>query len=121
VNEQVIARRIRAELPFMATETILMAAVQHGGDRQDLHERIRQHAMAAAERMKDGDGQNDLIQRIRQDAEFAAVHDRLDDLLDPHSFVGRAPQQVDEFLAEVAEPALQELPETADEVEDLRV
>ncbi len=116
VNERVIERRLRAELPFMATENILMAAVKAGGDRQALHERIRRHAMAANERVKSGDGENDLLERIRQDEAFAAVHESLAGLVRPEAFVGRAPEQVDEFLREVAEPALAELP-TADEAD----
>lgn len=116
VNERVIQRRVQAELPFMATENILMAAVKAGGDRQALHERIRRHAMAAADRVKSGDGENDLLERIRQDEAFAAVHESLGGLVRPEAFVGRAPEQVDEFLREVAEPALAELP-TADEAD----
>jgi adenylosuccinate lyase len=111
VNEKVIARRLRAELAFMATETVLMAAVRAGGDRQDLHERIRRHAMAAAERVKAGDGENDLIERIRSDDAFAAVRDELDGLTEPSRFVGRAPEQVEEFLGQVAEPALEAFPD----------
>ncbi|MFO8008458.1 MAG: adenylosuccinate lyase [Candidatus Brocadiia bacterium] len=120
VNGQVIDRRLRAELPFMATETILMAAVQAGGDRQDLHERIRQHSVAAAERVKQGDGHNDLIERIREDQEFAAVRDELDALVEPAAFVGRAPQQAVQYLEQVAEPTLSHYPEEAGE-EHLRV
>jgi adenylosuccinate lyase len=120
VNEPVVERRLRAELPFMATETILMAAVRAGGDRQELHEAIREHSMAAAERVKQGDGTNDLIERIEQDDRFAMIHDRLDELLEPSQFVGRAPRQVEEFLAGTVEPALTEFPE-ADESARLRV
>ncbi len=113
VNEKVIERRVRAELPFMATENILMAAVKAGGDRQELHERIRQHSMAAAERVKNGDGENDLLARIRDDRAFARVRGEVDDLAEPRSFVGRAPEQVDEFLREVARPALSPFPAAA--------
>jgi adenylosuccinate lyase len=103
---KVIERQLRAELPFMAAEEILMAAVQAGGDRQDLHERLRVHSQEAGARVKSGDGSNDLLERIAGDAAFAAVHARLAELTDPHRFVGRAPQQTREFLAEVADPAL---------------
>jgi adenylosuccinate lyase len=120
VNEPVVERRLRAELPFMATETILMAAVRSGGDRQELHEAIREHSMAAAERVKQGDGVNDLIDRIEQDGRFDMIHDRLDELLEPAQFVGRAPRQVEDFLSEVVEPALAEFPE-AEESAQLRV
>jgi adenylosuccinate lyase len=111
VNRPVIERRLRAELPFMATENILMAAVKAGGDRQDLHERIRQHSVAAAERVKQGDGENDLLARIASDPAFARVRDRLDEIIDARAFVGRAPEQVDEFLENVVEPALAGFPE----------
>ncbi|KPK64624.1 MAG: adenylosuccinate lyase [Planctomycetes bacterium SM23_32] len=120
VNDQVIAARLRSELPFMATENVLMAAVRAGGDRQELHERIRRHAMAAAEQVKQG-GRNDLLDRIRADDAFAAVSGELDDLLEPSRFVGRAPEQVDEFLREVAGPALAAFPAPETPQGDLRV
>jgi adenylosuccinate lyase len=110
VNRPVIERRLEAEVPFMATENILMAAVRAGGDRQDLHERIRQHSIAAAERVKQGDGENDLLDRIAADPAFAAVRDGLRGIVDARAFVGRAPEQVDEFLAQVVEPALERFP-----------
>ena len=96
---RVIAANIAAELPFMATENILMACVKAGGDRQDLHEGIRLHSMAAAQQVKEYGRPNDLIERIRADARFAAVHASLDSLLEPAAFVGRAPQQVEDFVA----------------------
>jgi len=102
VYPRVIAANLDAELPFMATENILMAAVTAGGDRQDLHERIRQHSLAAAAVVKNEGGKNDLIDRLAADPAFAKVD--LTCLLDPAQFVGRAPQQVDEFLAEQIEP-----------------
>jgi len=103
---KVIERHLRAELPFMAAEEILLGAVQAGGDRQDLHERLRVHSHEAGARVKTGDGVNDLIERISADPAFASIHARLSELSDPQRFVGRAPQQVREFLAEVADPAL---------------
>jgi adenylosuccinate lyase len=102
VYPQVIARHLAEELPFMATENILMAAVAAGGDRQELHERIRRHSQAAAAEVKDRGGGNDLLERLAGDPKFAKVD--LKKSLDPASFVGRAPQQVDEFLADVAAP-----------------
>ena len=107
VNERVIAARVRAELPFMATENILMEAVKAGGDRQELHERLRRHSLAAAERVKSQGGENDLIERIRRDEAFAALRDRLEDILRPENFIGLAPQQVDQFLARHVEPILE--------------
>jgi adenylosuccinate lyase len=106
VNKRVIAARVQAELPFMATENILMEAVQAGGDRQALHERLRQHSMSAASRVKEEGAQNDLLDRIRGDEAFAAVRDRLDEIVRPEAFVGRATQQVDEFLSGHVEPVL---------------
>ncbi|MDT8390688.1 MAG: adenylosuccinate lyase [Lentisphaeria bacterium] len=103
---KVIARHIQAELPFMATENIIMACVKAGGDRQDLHESIRGHSMEASRVVKEEGKPNDLIERIKGDAVFAAVHDKLDALLDPAAFTGRAPQQVDEFIAECVDPVL---------------
>lgn len=102
VYPQVIARHLRDELPFMATETILMAAVQQGGDRQTLHEKIRQHSQAAALVVKQQGGENDLLTRLKHDAAFERVN--FNEALKPEKFVGRAPQQVDEFLAEVIAP-----------------
>jgi len=97
VYPQTIAAHVAAELPFMATENILMAAVQAGGDRQALHERIRVHSQAAAQRVKAEGKSNDLIKRLKADKAFAAVD--IDAVLDPRAFVGRAPEQVDEFIA----------------------
>src|SRR5690606_17267765 len=94
VYPNTIAKNLAAELPFMATEAILMAAVTAGGDRQELHESIRQHSQAAALRVKRDAAENDLLDRLRQDPAFAALD--LDALTDASHFVGRAPQQVDE-------------------------
>jgi adenylosuccinate lyase len=99
-----IRRAVEAELPFMATENILMAAVRAGGDRQELHERIRRHSLAAAERVKRDGAANDLIDRLRSDPAFQGVE--WDRTLDPAGYTGRAAQQVDEFLGEVVQPIL---------------
>jgi adenylosuccinate lyase len=104
----VIARRVAAELPFMATENIMMAAVQAGGDRQALHEAIREHSMDAAKQIKEGGGDNDLLDRLKADPIFAAIADKIDDLVDPVAFVGRSPQQVDDFLNEEVRPILED-------------
>ena len=102
VYPRVIARNLREELPFMATENLLMAAVQAGGDRQELHERIRRHSQDAARAVKEEGRANDLLDRLAADPAFAQVN--VSSALDPAHFVGRAPQQVDEFVAEVVEP-----------------
>jgi adenylosuccinate lyase len=118
VYPKVIARNLDAELPFMATENILMAAVAAGGDRQDLHERIRRHSQAAAAMVKQEGVPNDLLDRLSADPAFAKVN--LDAALDPQKFIGRAPEQVDEFLAEVIDPILARHP-TRGSVADVRV
>jgi adenylosuccinate lyase len=105
---RVIEANLAKEMPFMATESILMAAVQKGGDRQELHELIRVHSHAAAHRMKMEDGHNDLLERIATDPAFAQVHAQLSTLVDPKAFVGRAPEQVDDYLIETIEPILAE-------------
>ena len=105
VNEAVVRRRLVQELPFMATEEILMAGVRTGGDRQALHERVRRHSLAAAEQVKQHGRPNDLIERLRGDAAFAKVN--LDEVLDPRRHIGRAPQQVEAFVGDVIEPIRQ--------------
>jgi adenylosuccinate lyase len=102
VYPQVIAKHLREELPFMATENILMAAVAAGGDRQDLHERIRQHSQAAAAVVKQQGSENDLLARLKSDKAFAAVD--LAAAVDPATLTGRSAEQVDEFLREVVVP-----------------
>ncbi|HZZ28598.1 MAG TPA: adenylosuccinate lyase [Pirellulales bacterium] len=101
VYPQVIAKHLAEELPFMVTENILMAAVAAGGDRQDLHERIRCHSQAAAQVVKEQGGDNDLIDRLKADQAFAKVDFAI--ALNAQKFIGRAPQQVDEFLADTVE------------------
>ena len=102
VYPQVIARHLREELPFMATENILMAAVAAGGDRQELHERIRQHSQAAAAVVKQQAARTTCSPGLRKDKAFAGVD--LDAAVDPATLTGRSAEQVDEFLAEVVEP-----------------
>ncbi len=102
VYPKLIAARLREELPFMATENILMAAVKAGGNRQKLHEKIRQHSHAAAEQVKKLGKTNDLIDRLKNDAAFSKVD--LKNVLDPKSYIGRAPQQVDEFIKTTVMP-----------------
>jgi adenylosuccinate lyase len=102
VHPKVIEKNLRDELPFMATEEILMAGVRAGGDRQALHEQIRVHSQEAARRAKDEGEPNDLIDRLKSDPAFAGVN--LHAALDARQFVGRAPQQVDAFIRDVVEP-----------------
>jgi adenylosuccinate lyase len=102
VYPKVIASRVASELPFMATENILMAAVKTGGNRQELHEKIRLHSQAAAAQVKNFGKPNDLISRLKADIEFRKVD--FDRVLRPENYIGRAPKQVDEFLAAVVMP-----------------
>jgi adenylosuccinate lyase len=102
VYPAVIAKHLREELPFMATENILMAATAGGGDRQALHERIRVHSHAAATRVKAEGKPNDLIERLRGDPAFAGVGFR--QVTDAKRYVGRAPEQVDAFVREFVAP-----------------
>lgn len=104
VNPGVIARRLTSELPFIATENILMSAVKAGGDRQDLHERIRRHAQEAAARMKESGAENDLLERLRGDPAFAHVD--FADVMNPSLYVGLAPQQAESYVENVVRPAL---------------
>ncbi|NWR76039.1 PUR8 lyase, partial [Centropus unirufus] len=106
VYPKVIERRIRQELPFMATENIIMAMVKAGGNRQDCHEKIRVLSQQAAAVVKQEGGDNDFIARVRADPYFSPIHKQLESLLDPSSFTGRAPQQVAKFLKEEVRPAL---------------
>jgi adenylosuccinate lyase len=91
----------------MATENIMMDCVKRGGDRQELHERIRVHSMEAARRVKQGDGVNDLLERIAGDPLFGVTLRQLEDMLNPSAYVGRAPEQTDEFLKEQVGPVLE--------------
>jgi adenylosuccinate lyase len=102
----VIARRVAAELPFMATENIMMEAVKAGGNRQDLHEAIRTHSMEAARKIKEEGRENDLLERLKTDPLFTSVAARMDELVNPMAFVGRAPEQAAEFLQNKVYPIL---------------
>ena len=108
VYENVISKHIQAELPFMATENILMECVKSGGNRQELHERIRVLSMQASENVKKNGKENNLIDLIKRDNMFAAVREKLDDILDTKKFIGRAPEQVDEFIGAEVDPILKD-------------
>ncbi|NRA38252.1 MAG: adenylosuccinate lyase [Planctomycetes bacterium] len=107
VYPKVIERRINMELPFMATENFIMEMVKAGGDRQECHEQIRVLSHEAAAVVKQEGGDNDLIERIRKTDYFKPIHDQLESLMDPQTFIGRAPQQVDKFLSTEVVPVLQ--------------
>ncbi|MGA2506809.1 MAG: adenylosuccinate lyase [Chitinispirillaceae bacterium] len=106
VYPAVIKRHIEEELPFMATETILMAAVKAGGDRQEVHELIRQHAMEAAQQVKGEGKKNDLLDRIAADPRFRLKRAAIDKLLNVEAFIGRAPEQTRDFITAIIEPLL---------------
>lgn len=108
VYPKMIEKHIMEELPFMATENILMEAVKEGGDRQELHERIRVHSMDAGETVKVHGKENDLIERIVEDSHFNLSKDEINSILDPYKYVGRAPQQTVEFIDEYVNPKLKE-------------
>lgn len=107
VYPKVIAKHLDHELAFMATENIMMSAVKKGGDRQELHEKIRQHSMAAARVVKEEGGQNDLVDRIAGDPAFMMSKEEILSIMEPKNFVGRAPQQTEDFIAQEIRPLLQ--------------
>ncbi|XP_046854826.1 adenylosuccinate lyase-like isoform X3 [Xenia sp. Carnegie-2017] len=108
VYPKVIERHIKQELPFMASETIIMEIVKRGGDRQECHEKIRVLSQEAASVVKMEGNDNDLVERIKRDEYFKDVHEKLDQILDPKAFIGRAPEQVTKFLKEEVYPKLKQ-------------
>ena len=121
VYPKVIRSRLMAELPFMASENIMMQAVEKGGNRQELHERLRQHAIAAGKQVKEEGLPNDMVERIAGDPAFGLTREEIEAGLIPENFVGRAPQQVEEFLANVLQPIFDKYPEALDQNADLSV
>ena len=106
VYPKVIERRVNEELPFLASESILMEAVKAGGNRQKLHEKIRKYSMETITLIKEKGAGNDFMERIKRDEDFAKIKDKLADILNPKNFIGRAPKQVTEYITEVAKPLL---------------
>ena len=121
VYENVIKNRIMQELPFMATETILMEAVKRGGDRQELHERIRTYSMQAAERVKMHGESNNLLELIKADDAFGITAREIDDMLDPCAFTGCASAQTQDFIDEHARPVLNEYADRLGVKGDVRI
>ncbi len=107
VYPKVIEQRVMRELPFMATENIMMRAVEKGGDRQELHEALRKHSIAAAAVVKEEGGENDLVKRIAADPIFKISEEEIMSVLKPENYTGRAPEQVEEFLGECVWPVLE--------------
>ncbi|HUP64431.1 MAG TPA: adenylosuccinate lyase [Thermoanaerobaculia bacterium] len=108
VHEAVIAANVARELPFIATENLMMEGVRRGGDRQVLHERVRIHSIAAAGALKEGARENDLFRRLSEDPLIPLESDAIDSLADPRAYVGLAPRQVERLLAEFVEPIMEE-------------
>ena len=121
VYEKVIAKHIRAELPFMATENIMMECVKAGGNRQELHEQIRVLSMEAGKNVKVEGGENNLIDLIKKDEMFRPVWNHIDDILDAKKFIGRAPSQTVEFIKEEIDPILEKHLDLLGEKGDVRV
>ena len=111
VYDRVVRRRVMEKLPFMATENIMMEAVKRGGNRQELHEALREHSQAAARKVKLEGGQNDLIDRILADPAFPLRREEIEAQMAPEKYVGRAPSQVTEFLREEVAPLLERYPD----------
>ena len=117
VYDRVVNRRVMEKLPFMATENIMMEAVKRGGNRQELHEALREHSHAAARKVKLEGGQNDLIDRIVADPLFPLSREEIDAQMAPEKYVGRAPSQVTEFLRDEIAPLLAKYPDEAIQAE----
>ena len=121
VYEKVIRQRVMNELPFMATENIMMDAVKKGGNRQELHEKLRVHSQAAARVVKEEGGKNDLVDRIAADPAFMVTREEIEAILQPEKFIGRSAEQVDEFLTDIIQPLLDEHADVLGEKEELTV
>jgi len=121
VYPKVIEKHVKEELPFMAAENILMATVKAGGSRQEAHEKFRVLSQEAGARVKNEGAENDLIERIRKCEFFAPIHSQLDSLLEPATFIGRAPEQVDEFIEKEVKPILKRYADRLVDFVDLKV
>ncbi len=121
VREAVIARHLKEHVPFIASEELMMKAAARGGDRQELHEVIRNHAIAAAEKMKNEGGENDFLERLMDDPAFSLDRAEAEALLEPGRFIGRAPAQVRDFIKAEVEPLLARHPDEGDAKVELRV
>jgi adenylosuccinate lyase len=121
VHEKIIRARIMNELPFMATENIMMSAVKKGGDRQELHERIRVHSIAAGKRIKDEGLDNDLCERILADPMFMITREEMDAIMKPENFTGRSSEQVEEFIKDCVNPILEKNKDILNEKAEISV
>ncbi|MBR3848203.1 MAG: adenylosuccinate lyase, partial [Oscillospiraceae bacterium] len=121
VYPKVIRRRVMEELPFMASENIMMDAVKRGGDRQELHELIRTHSLAAGKRVKEDGEANDLIDRIAADPAFGMIKEEIVKNLDPKNYTGRSASQVTEFLRDFVYPAIEKYSSEIETEAELKV
>ena len=121
VYPKVVEKHLWEELPFMASENIMMACVQRGGDRQELHEIIRRHAQEAGMRVKEEGADNDLLERLAAEPAIGMTREEMETLLDVRQFIGRAPQQVEEFVAEEVDPFLKRHAHRLGATSDVRV
>lgn len=122
VYPKVIEQRLRKELPFMATENIMMDAVKkRGADRQQLHERIREHSMAASKVIKEEGGENDLLERIAADEAFGVTIEELEKILKPENYTGRAKEQTEDFLNECIKPVLEKYADVESDKPEINV
>ncbi|MCM1226720.1 MAG: adenylosuccinate lyase [Clostridium sp.] len=120
VYPKIVRRRVMAELPFMATENIMMDAVKKGGDRQALHEKIRQYSMEAGKKVKEEGLDNDLCERILADPMFMITREEMDAVMNPENFTGRSSQQVEEFVNEFVKPILEENKDLLNETYEMK-
>ncbi len=121
VYPKVIEQHLRRELPFMATENIMMDAAKRGANRQELHEHVRVHSMAASKVIKEEGGENDLLERIAGDPIFGVTLEELRGIVDPHKYVGRAPRQTEIFLRETVQPVLDRYADTEEETAEINL
>jgi len=121
VHPKVIQKHLYDELPFLATEQILMEAVKRGKDRQAAHERLRIHSFETSHRIKEEGGSNDLLERIVQDPEIGLSKDEVEELIDIKHFIGRAIEQAHEFLNEEVAPVIKKHKEIANFVADIKL
>ena len=121
VYDKIVHQRVMRELPFMATENIMMDAVKKGGDRQELHEKIRKYSMIAGARVKQEGLDNNLCELILADPAFMITKEEMDNILRPENFIGRCPQQVDEFIAECVKPILDANKDILNETAEINV
>ena len=121
VYPKMAEKLLNDELPFMATENIMMDAAKRGADRQELHEHVRVHSMAASKVIKEEGGENDLLERIANDPIFGVTLDELKGIVDPHKYVGRAPRQTEIFLHDVVKPILDRYADTETETAEINL